>query len=221
MRLIDLTNKSMNALNPVQVRNLSQIKRIAIHHSATEIGGQMIFENHWQSLGWRMGGYHEIILTNGDVEISYLPSVIVNGVGDHNHDTYHICVVGSFINGRVPSKMQMMSLLQRIRFAMKRFDIDVINVLGHNEFANTNRFNHRSNSCPGMDMNSIRIQLRNTVHENNIGADNKTHSVVAGETLWNIARRYNTTVDELVRVNNIENRDLIKVGQVLNLPVYQ
>ena len=40
---------------------------------------------------------------------------------------------------------------------------------------------------------------------------------VSGDTLWSIAKRFNTTVDELVRLNNIKNRDLIYVGQVLKI----
>jgi LysM repeat protein len=42
-----------------------------------------------------------------------------------------------------------------------------------------------------------------------------THTVVKGETLTSIAKLYNTTVDELVRLNNIRNPNLIYVGQIL------
>ena len=45
-----------------------------------------------------------------------------------------------------------------------------------------------------------------------------TYTVVRGDTLWALARRYKTTVDELVRINNIKNRDLIYVGQKLKIP---
>ena len=33
-----------------------------------------------------------------------------------------------------------------------------------------------------------------------------------GDTLWGISRRFNTTVDRLVGLNNIANRNLINVG---------
>lgn len=46
-------------------------------------------------------------------------------------------------------------------------------------------------------------------------ADNVTHKVIQGETLTSIAKKYNTTVDKLVELNNIPNRNLIYVGQVL------
>ena len=44
------------------------------------------------------------------------------------------------------------------------------------------------------------------------------YTVVRGDTLWSIARRYNTTVSELVRINNIKNPNLIYVNKKLKIP---
>ena len=38
-----------------------------------------------------------------------------------------------------------------------------------------------------------------------------------GDTLWGISRRFNTTVDKLVALNNIANRNLINVRQKLRV----
>ena len=46
----------------------------------------------------------------------------------------------------------------------------------------------------------------------------KTHKVVAGETLSKIAKKYDTTVDTLVALNGIKNKNLIYVGQIIKLP---
>lgn len=48
-----------------------------------------------------------------------------------------------------------------------------------------------------------------------------TYTVVKGDTLSKIAGRYNTTYQELARVNSIPNPDLILVGQVLKVPPYE
>ncbi|CEG28067.1 M23 family metallopeptidase [Bacillus sp. B-jedd] len=45
-----------------------------------------------------------------------------------------------------------------------------------------------------------------------------TYKVKSGDTLTAIAKRYNTTVDELAKLNGIKNKDLIKAGQVLKVP---
>lgn len=53
-----------------------------------------------------------------------------------------------------------------------------------------------------------------------INTENGTYTVVSGDTLYGIARRYNTTVNELARLNNIKNVNLIIVGQKLIIPNY-
>lgn len=48
-------------------------------------------------------------------------------------------------------------------------------------------------------------------------ATNKTHTVVKGDTLSAIAKKYGTTVNYLAKLNDIKNVNLIYVGQVLKL----
>ncbi len=52
---------------------------------------------------------------------------------------------------------------------------------------------------------------------NSTNSNGNIYTVKAGDTLWNIAKRYNTTVEELMRLNNLSS-DLIMVGQQLMLP---
>ncbi|WP_315116659.1 SPOCS domain-containing protein [uncultured Clostridium sp.] len=42
--------------------------------------------------------------------------------------------------------------------------------------------------------------------------------VQPGDTLWKIAKKYSTTVEDLVKINNIENMDYIKPGEKLIIP---
>jgi D-gamma-glutamyl-meso-diaminopimelic acid endopeptidase CwlS len=44
------------------------------------------------------------------------------------------------------------------------------------------------------------------------------HVVEMGDSLWNIARKYNTTVDELKRLNGLSS-DMIILGQQIKLPL--
>ncbi|MEH7418686.1 LysM peptidoglycan-binding domain-containing protein [Neobacillus drentensis] len=46
-----------------------------------------------------------------------------------------------------------------------------------------------------------------------------TYTVQSGDTLSGIAKKFNTTVDELAKLNNIENPNLIYVGQILRLSI--
>lgn len=42
-----------------------------------------------------------------------------------------------------------------------------------------------------------------------------THTVVKGDTLYALAKKYNTTVSKLVELNNLKNANIIVIGQVL------
>lgn len=42
--------------------------------------------------------------------------------------------------------------------------------------------------------------------------------VQQGDTLWKIAKKYNTTIDDLIKINEIDNPDLLNPGQKLIIP---
>lgn len=50
-------------------------------------------------------------------------------------------------------------------------------------------------------------------------AKTKNHSVEKGETLFAIARKYNTSVAELESINGIKRDDGLKLGQIIKVPV--
>lgn len=56
------------------------------------------------------------------------------------------------------------------------------------------------------------------IGENIVPSDENTYTVKAGDTLWNIAKKYNTTVEELMKLNNLTS-DLIMIGKVLKIPM--
>ncbi len=55
-------------------------------------------------------------------------------------------------------------------------------------------------------------------NNNNNNNNNITYIVVSGDSLYSIARKYNTTVDELKRLNNLTSNNL-SIGQILKVPV--
>lgn len=198
-------------------RNINQIKKIARHHSGTTAGDAIIFARHHTSpkprgLGWKTSGYHEVILPNGDVQLCYDASVITNGVGGQNSHTYHICVVG---NGKFTAAQER-TFNERAEIAMQLFNLNASDVLGHNEFPG-----HRSNACPGIDMNQVRRNITTYINSKKTAvapSGNGTYTVKAGDTIGRIAAAHNTTVDAIARLNNIANPNVIIAGQRLNIP---
>jgi hypothetical protein len=73
-------------------------------------------------------------------------------------------------------------------------------MLGHGEFSSRK-------VDPQLDMG----QLRTRTHALVMGLDEVWHVVVAGDTLWSIARRYGVTVDQIRRLSGLQS-DLIGVG---------
>lgn len=121
---------------------------IVRHHSASSSGDFWTFwHNTWKKLGWAVGGYHEIILRDGTVQLCYDPDMITNGVAGHNSRAYHICVVG---NGSFTSEQEK-AFDERAKAAMARFNLPVTAVKGHGELA--------PSACPGIDMNFVRQRL--------------------------------------------------------------
>lgn len=146
------TVKDLRSITPRTngTRKLSQIKNIARHHSATPTGSWASFWPHWNKVkGWGTGGYHEIILRDGTVELCYDPEEITNGVGGQNSYIYNICLVG---NGSFTAEQERV-FDERARYWMKRFELTAKNVKGHNEFPGQNT------SCPGVNMNVVRSRL--------------------------------------------------------------
>ena len=74
-------------------------------------------------------------------------------------------------------------------------------------------------SLNGLNSNLIRIcQVLRVNGGNAVYAEgNTTHVVRSGESLWTIARRYNTTVAALESVNTVGR--YLKVGQQLRIPL--
>ncbi|MCL2559269.1 MAG: N-acetylmuramoyl-L-alanine amidase [Turicibacter sp.] len=210
MNLIDRTREAMGWNNPWQTRKQNKIKRIVVHHSATAAGNMRIFENHWRTKGWRNGGYAEIILPNGDVEICYPPTVVTNGAGVWNKTSYHICVVGNFRkNGAQPSSAQMQSLLTRIRHNMNVFNVPVKKIKGHKELMPT--------ICPGMNMPTLRNQVQREAAPTN-NANPTTHTIRQGDTFWSLSRIWQVTVEEIKQANPSVNPANLRIGQRINRP---
>lgn len=105
-------------------RKISKITKIARHHSAGTSGDYFSFWNYWKSKGWTKGGYHEIILPDGTVQLCYDPIYPTNGVGGHNTYIYNICLVG---NGAFTAAQER-AFVERCLLAMQNFGLDVEDV---------------------------------------------------------------------------------------------
>lgn len=101
-------------------------------------------------------------------------------------------------------------------------DLDIYKVVvGDTLSAIANRFNTTVEYLRDLnniaDINKIYIGQVLKLKGNVTNNSNNTYTVQAGDTLNAIASKYGTNADYLARINNIENKDLIYIGQILKL----
>lgn len=84
-----------------------------------------------------------------------------------------------------------------------------------------NKYNTTVNeikSLNNLSSNNLSIgQVLKLPSQNTFNTDIVTYTVKSGDSLWNIAGRYNTTVDEIKSLNNLTSNNL-SIGQILTLP---
>lgn len=296
MQIFNRINKALG--RGANERQTSAIDTIVIHHSANTTDLQNIttsnFENWWRtqaSMGApnARGGYHEVILQNGNVEINMQDERRSWGVASQNDRTWHICCVGQHVgNNSNITQAQLTSLAQRIAQKFRDFgwnanhinkivrhkdlmatsctDIDVVtlrnqvrNILNPNAsapqkppVATTERFTvttrtrgYRTAEDARNDRNRVNwvevghynifrrdgsgarqmINVTRTagvagswINPNTQDQQQSQHVVVAGDTLSELAKSWNTTVDEIAKLNNITNPNVINTGQILRIP---
>ena len=88
----------------------------------------------------------------------------------------------------------------------KRFNTTVQNIVNNNGISNPNLI------YPGQRL----IIAKSTA---NIQTKYMNYRIKRGDTLWGIANKYNTTVNELAYINGIRNVNRIYVNQVIRIPI--
>ena len=128
-------------------------KYIIIHHSATEAGNALAFDNSHHRRGFTSGlGYHFVIdngtsgKTNGQIEVS--PRWIKQQNGAHckanrmNPRSIGVCLVGNFSKTRVNSK-QLDALVYLVDKLKRYYKIPIKNIVGHGHVHGA------QTACPG------------------------------------------------------------------------
>ncbi|WP_051585994.1 N-acetylmuramoyl-L-alanine amidase [Caldanaerobius polysaccharolyticus] len=145
-------------------RNLSDIKWIVVHHSATSSGNVEIFRREHKARGWADVGYHYVITNgNGGPDGEVQAGRPLQMVGAHalgaNQVSIGICLVGNFMETQ-PTDKQWKSLVNLCRSLMTRFNIPVDHVIGHKEVPSHFNVNYATD-CPGKNfsISNLRKEL--------------------------------------------------------------
>ena len=113
------------------------------------------------------------------------------------------------INSGSDDKNNTIYIVQRgdtLTSIAKRYNTSVQNLLRNNNIVNPNLI------YPGQRL----IIMKSTT---NISKKYIVYTVRRGDSLWKIANKYNTTVNQLVSINNIKNPDRIYINQKIRIPI--
>lgn len=118
------------------------IRRIIIHHSATDHGDVETFRRHHMTVnGWSDVGYHYVIDNEPDGEVQ--PGRPLAQAGAHargaNADSIGICLVGD--GTPPPTPRQVAALVRLCVYLCDLYGVDPAQIIGHRDVCATD--------CPG------------------------------------------------------------------------
>lgn len=105
-------------------------------------------------------------------------------------------------------------------YLCKEYNLSIDNIVSHNE-ASKRGYASNHKDCDhwlknfGKNMDWFRSEVKARLNDK---PSENTYIVQKGDNLNKIAKKFNTSVDELVKLNNIKDPNKISVGQVLILP---
>ncbi|OXB94689.1 N-acetylmuramoyl-L-alanine amidase [Parageobacillus galactosidasius] len=200
-----------------KTRSLGVITHIVVHHSLTKTGSAKAYaEYHVDTNGWPGIGYHFHIAKDGSVDWTNSLETISYHVGNSNKTSIGIVLTGDF-RVEKPTEAQMNSLIALIRYLKKLLSIPTTNVKGHSEMPG-----YSWKQCPCIDMNDLRKKVDSSFAlpqkpQNNTPTPDY-YVVQRGDTLWNIAKHLNTTVQQILQWNpEIKDPNKLQIGQRIRL----
>jgi len=144
-------------------RDLSKISHIDIHHSASPQENYRGIETikgfarfHVNGHGWPGIGYHYVIDPDGVIYKTGDDGESRWSVGGNNSYTISIMMIGR-LDTEKPTDKQYAAALGLAKVVSDAYSVPVKNVKGHKEYPG-----HSSNTCPSIDMDDFRNDLKKT-----------------------------------------------------------
>ena len=152
-------------------------------------------------------GYIKYTVVSGDTlyAIARKYNTTIDAIKNLNNLTSNVLQIGQVLN--IPTSS----------------DEDYINyivVSGDTLYSISNRYNTSVDTLKSLNnLTSNLLSIGQVLRiPTSAGTNYITYKVVSGDTLYALARRYNTTVDEIKNLNNLTS-NLLSIGQILKIPV--
>lgn len=191
----------------IRRRSLEDVNYLVVHHSgvAVDSTAEAINNYHIDHNGWPGIGYHFLVHWDGRREYVADIQEIRYSVASRNYEIVAVCLTGDFRQEPPPAAALESArlLLAHLKMVLAR-DLPVV---GHRDITPP----QYPTACPG----DTWPQWRENLTSSQAPPEPNVYIVQPGDTLWRIAQDNGTTVEELARINQLDNPHLIRVGQKL------
>jgi LysM repeat protein len=103
----------------------------------------------------------------------------------------------------------------------QKYNLSVDLILATNNIANSELISIKD-ATSEKNMFSQQVVDKKNNNVNNINQPEKVEPIVytvkAGDNLWNISRKYGVSVEVIIEVNNLRDKDLLSLGQKIEIP---
>ena len=200
---------------------MRNITEIVIHCSATPEGREVTVKeiDRWhRERGFAKIGYHYVIHLDGSVSVGRKEEEAGAHVSGHNANSIGVCYVGGVDANNVNAARDTRTPAQKV--AMEKLVKELVakypkaRVLGHRDFPGV------AKACPCFD--AIKwwadVKAGKAPAAPAPKAPANTHTVVKGDTLSKVAKKYGVDLFKLADVNGRVDTTL-SIGETLKLPV--
>jgi len=158
--------------------------------------------------------------------------LVFNNIKDKN--TLSIDQIIKIPQGNLPAADYTMHIVKKgetLWSISQKYNLSVDLILATNNIANSELISigqemkipsHKNAVAETNIVSQPVIDKKNNNINNNINQPEKTKPIVymvkVGDTLWNISRKYGVSVEVIIDVNNLRDKDLLSLGQKLEIP---
>lgn len=148
-------------------------KWIVVHHSASDGGGAVLFDQWHRKRGWDELGYHFVIdngdgRPDGEVEVGSRWFKQKQGAhaksasGEFNEQGIGICLVGNFEKTQ-PTPAQWSALVKLVTYLAREYDVPASRIIGHHDVNSVTL-------CPGKNLDLAQLRDAVSHFEARVGA---------------------------------------------------
>lgn len=227
MKLEQLVDKRQSLIThrkyPIRKRktHIARCER-GIHHSATQVhlagsNPESFARYHVNHLNWPCIGYTFTITPSRIVQTSKGPRAEISlnrnlddltyHVGNSNDFSLGICIAGDYRVDKL-SEAAILSFAE-LNAALDKDNIAMGGMRGHNRYPG-----YASTACPVFNPEAVLYQGMRLLQHNNVHDE---YVVKPGDTLFQIAKKSNITVQQLMKWNKIDDPKLLQIGAHLKV----